>query len=356
MSNITVICPKCAASIQLDNSIEFAFCSYCGNKIKIADILNKIDNLQIVANYLEIAKEAYNSQNGQEAYNYATKVLEHLNSSSEAWLIKMKSIPLFSTIGEPRITEIINCGKKSIEYASTENKKEISIEIYRFFLELSLQNLNCCATMIVSWIDIINLYNSCLYQSVEYAQGEASRNDSGIINLYDNLSREAVNLRLQVPIDIIKSDQTLQEITFNIANKYIEYINGLGRRLAIYGSKLTDEAITERKSLFNKIQEGISTDAVNALDTSKINNNYNNKPNGGCYIATAVYGSYEAPEVLILRRFRDETLAISNLGRLFIRTYYKFSPPIALKLEKTKWLNNIIKKILNCIISLIKKE
>ena len=39
----------------------------------------------------------------------------------------------------------------------------------------------------------------------------------------------------------------------------------------------------------------------------------------GCYIATAVYGSYDCPEVWTLRRFRDEVLRESVLGRLFIR-------------------------------------
>lgn len=42
---------------------------------------------------------------------------------------------------------------------------------------------------------------------------------------------------------------------------------------------------------------------------------------GGCYIATAVYGSYDAPEVVTLRAFRDQTLAPTKSSRAFIRTY-----------------------------------
>ncbi|MDR0918559.1 MAG: hypothetical protein LBM93_04840 [Oscillospiraceae bacterium] len=39
-------------------------------------------------------------------------------------------------------------------------------------------------------------------------------------------------------------------------------------------------------------------------------NNASNSPNSGrCYIATAVYGSYDCPEVWTLRRFRDYILA-----------------------------------------------
>lgn len=71
------------------------------------------------------------------------------------------------------------------------------------------------------------------------------------------------------------------------------------------------------------------------------------KQKEGCYIATAVYGSYNAPEVLVLRRFRDETLQKTALGRWFIRTYYRWSPAIAEKLRNAKRLNRMVRKILD---------
>ena len=54
----------------------------------------------------------------------------------------------------------------------------------------------------------------------------------------------------------------------------------------------------------------------------------------GCYIATAVYGSYDCPQVLVLRKFRDEILSKSRCGRAFIKMYYFFSPPLANSLKK----------------------
>lgn len=49
-------------------------------------------------------------------------------------------------------------------------------------------------------------------------------------------------------------------------------------------------------------------------------------PKIGCYIATCVYGSYDCPQVWTLRRYRDNVLAESALGRAFIRFYYAVSP------------------------------
>jgi len=53
------------------------------------------------------------------------------------------------------------------------------------------------------------------------------------------------------------------------------------------------------------------------------------KGKSGCYIATAVYGSYTCPEVVALRRYRDDYLAKRAWGRAFIKAYYALSPSMA---------------------------
>jgi len=75
----------------------------------------------------------------------------------------------------------------------------------------------------------------------------------------------------------------------------------------------------------------------------------------GCYIATAVYKDHNAPEVLTLRNYRDTVLMNCLAGRLFVRLYYLFSPPVADRLRNTDKINNFVKKILNIIVLVIKK-
>jgi hypothetical protein len=54
----------------------------------------------------------------------------------------------------------------------------------------------------------------------------------------------------------------------------------------------------------------------------------------GCFVATACYGTEDAPEVLVLRRFRDEVLVCSAIGRWLIEWYYTVSPGFARYLSK----------------------
>ena len=61
----------------------------------------------------------------------------------------------------------------------------------------------------------------------------------------------------------------------------------------------------------------------------------------GCYVATAVYGSYDCPSVWTLRRFRDNTLDATWYGRLFIKAYYAISPTIVKLFGNTQWFNKM---------------
>ncbi len=50
---------------------------------------------------------------------------------------------------------------------------------------------------------------------------------------------------------------------------------------------------------------------------------------GGCFIATAAYGSSLEPHVRILSKFRDHYLLSNRPGKSFVKYYYEYSPPAA---------------------------
>lgn len=77
---------------------------------------------------------------------------------------------------------------------------------------------------------------------------------------------------------------------------------------------------------------------------------------GGCYVATAVYGSYDCPEVWTLRRFRDDHLAKTLKGRAFIRTYYAISPTLVKWFGETEWFKSFWKKHLDRMINELQKD
>lgn len=74
----------------------------------------------------------------------------------------------------------------------------------------------------------------------------------------------------------------------------------------------------------------------------------------GCYIATAVYGSYDNSQVVELRRFRDNFLLKREWGKQFVRLYYRYSPNLAKKLKNSIIINPIIRRTLDLFVKLIK--
>ena len=77
---------------------------------------------------------------------------------------------------------------------------------------------------------------------------------------------------------------------------------------------------------------------------------------GGCYVATAVYGSYDCPQVWTLRRYRDYTLAKTWYGRLFIYLYYAISPTIVKWFGNTEWFKAMWKGKLDRMVANLQAE
>lgn len=75
---------------------------------------------------------------------------------------------------------------------------------------------------------------------------------------------------------------------------------------------------------------------------------------GGCFIATAAYDSAFAPEVVLLRQFRDDVLLTSALGRFLVQGYYAVSPHIAKPIARIPLLKTTVRKrLLDPIVRLL---
>jgi len=69
-----------------------------------------------------------------------------------------------------------------------------------------------------------------------------------------------------------------------------------------------------------------------------------------CFIATAAYGSEMALEVTTLRRFRDQCLLPSPVGKIAVEAYYRVSPPVAGVIARSEMLRAAVRFCLRPIV------
>ena len=86
---------------------------------------------------------------------------------------------------------------------------------------------------------------------------------------------------------------------------------------------------------------GPSTTVINTGSNTSVSENSGG--GGGCFIATAAYGSLMEPHVKVLRDFRDRFLITNQVGKALVDLYYSYSPPLADYIAKHESLRTVVR-------------
>ena len=123
-------------------------------------------------------------------------------------------------------------------------------------------------------------------------------------------------------------------------------VSGTGPTAADNHSSLNGTAFT----VANFRQAVVTTTSTSTSTTTTVAPSGSGGGGVGCFIATAAYGSYLDPHVVVLRNFRDRYLQTNKPGQYFVRWYYNNSPPVAELIRENETLRIITRVLLTPVI------
>ncbi|MCB0538899.1 MAG: hypothetical protein KDE33_15405 [Bacteroidetes bacterium] len=203
-----------------------------------------------------------------------------------------------------------------------------------------------------------SLVSGCKYK-LQSIRGVLGSDDE----LYLGISSAVVGNALGMLIEVVNEAQSGLEYNRSkllllpgVVSDAVEVINMLD---ALDMNYETRRRFNDNKSTIkgmNTQLETVRRQMRSASSSSYSSSSSSSSSSGGCYIATMAYGDYDHPQVLELRKFRDEFLDKFYLGKQFIKFYYKYSPKLVEKLENKQSINNVIRRSLDQFVKLIKKK
>lgn len=168
---------------------------------------------------------------------------------------------------------------------------------------------------------------------------------------YEVMSGEAVK-----KVEFVQLHMPLSDLMTLIDARKVEYRLSFSK-LNIEGV-LTENDLINLRGFYNNAfdDEYRLEELYTAVEAESAKSTSAAAKSGGCYIATAVYGNYDHPSVIVLRAFRDDRLAQTMSGRALIKMYYMASPLLASKLKRAPNVSAGARIILDKIIAYISKQ
>ena len=274
---------------------------------------------------LELAEIAYRGENYSDSYQKYSAVVEEDIKNKKAWIGKglsagRKSTPKSNTLKEAKISL-----EKAKELELTEEEKNYIadeiIEIAEEFINKSLQSV----VDILTEKDKKPMGTGELY-AVRRVGQLADRLEA--FNDHWEYFKKAIEFS-RFSLEFNESAKTYKGILSNIDLILNESDQDFHQD---YKAKLK----SWRKQTIDSIKKYDPEFSAESLKSDS----------GGCFIATAAYGSYDSSIVIELREFRDLYLKRNLLGKKFIQLYYLASPPIARFIKRNSSLRAITKKVI----------
>ena len=347
-------CELCGSSDfkKVDGEYECQFChtKYSveeAKKLMIEGVVDvKVDTSDKQRNYEKLAERSFKDQLYDQAYNYYDKLLE-IDSDNWKYVYKKGVCAAWqSTLANFRVDETIKACKNAFNIIDINN------------IELENKESVC-----YQMADDINKVSVAFCQLAQNHYNEFWELESAAPDYWSHLQQliDCEEYAKDIIKNYISSEETKKLYIIILKNLIIylcdicerrKYKSGYNQYGDTYGWTWYKNEL--RTPLIEKYDKYVLE--LKELEPQYVAPVMQKQSNGGCYVATCVYGSYNCPEVWTLRRFRDYKLYKTWEGRLFIKLYYKISPTVVKYFGKTKWFNVVFKRKLDKIVDKLKKE
>ena len=243
-----------------------------------------------------------------------------------------------------------NCREKG----TSERWKEVFYSVYNEAGNFKLTYINSAGKSVADCIDdVFHLIKNDIPNKAECKKAYTEVSEKVIKiavkiykaskEYYDGFEMECRYNHMQEWIDNVFSAISCV-YTLGDSLEYFFSSDSEANRLSVYSWK---QGIKWHKRLIEKcgLNEGNQITIRNySSKIKKYNRTYTASSEAeGCSIATCVYGSYDCPQVRVLRKYRDSELAGNRYGRAFIKIYYAISPALVKWFGRTTWFKKFWK-------------